>query len=253
MPSTIDDFSHSELGAPLTYAQSELMPGSDAPMSLPVFSVPSGFSARLGQSSIQTVLALVTSSHTDGGSSGVAPPMDMEDSPLLETGLPGCLYSRRTADVRSRMENRPLAYSFITHGSWSLLVRRGRLASCTAQETFWVDQLGKKQAMVAAVNLHRDAGIMLSNRQILSQFATSLSRMSSEIMDLGIGQMVFPHDEVVDLSPAPRATRAAKYMSAMGLWCPQTGQTDSGPVLASTCRSCMSCEYCFPEDRLPPE
>ena len=107
--------------------------------------------------------------------------------------------------------------------------------------------------MAAAVNLHQDAGIMLSNLQILSQFATSLSRMSSEMMDLGIGQMVSPHDEVAGLSPAPRAARADKYMSDMGLWRPQTGQTDSGPVPASTWRSCMSCGCCFPEDRLPPE
>ena len=75
--------------------------------------------------------------------------------------------------------------------------------------TFWVDQLGKEQAMAAAVNLQRDAGIMLSNLQILSLFAMSLSRMSSEMMDLGIGQMVFPHDQVAGLSPAPRAARAA--------------------------------------------
>ena len=106
--------------------------------------------------------------------------------------------------------------------------------------------------MAAAMNLHRDAGIM-SNLKILSQFATPLSRMSSELMDLGVGQLMFPHNEVADLSPAPRAVQAAKYMSAMGLWRPQTGQTDFGPVPASTCRSCMSCEYCFPEDRLPPE
>ena len=94
---------------------------------------------------------------------------------------------------------------------------------------------------------------MLSNLQILSQFAMSLSSMSSEMMDLGIKQMVFPHDEVAGLSPAPRAARVARYMSAMGLWRPQTGQADPGPVPASTCRSCMTCEYCFLEDRLSPE
>ena len=99
--------------------------------------------------------------------------------------------------------------------------------------------------MAAAVNLQRDAGIMLSNLQILSQFAMLLSRMSSEMMDLGIGRMVFPHDEVAGLSPAPRAARAAKYMTAMGLWCSQMDQTDSGPAPASTCHSCMSCEYFF--------
>ena len=93
---------------------------------------------------------------------------------------------------------------------------------------------------------------MLSNLQILSQFATSLHRMSSEMMVLSIGQMVFPQAEVANLSPAPRAARAAQYMSAMGLWCPQTGPGDPGPVPASSCRTCMTCEYCFPEDQLPP-
>ena len=73
--------------------------------------------------------------------------------------------------------------------------------------------------MAAAVNLQWDTGIMLSNLQILSQFATSLHHMSSEMMVLGIGQMVFPQAEVANLSPAPRAARAARaaqYMSAMG-------------------------------------
>ena len=97
--------------------------------------------------------------------------------------------------------------------------------------------------MAAAVNLQRDADIMLSNLQILSHFATSLHRMSSEMMVLGIGQMVFPQAEVADLSPAPRAVRAAMYM---------TGPGDPGPVPASSCHSCMTCEYCFPEDQLPP-
>ena len=86
--------------------------------------------------------------------------------------------------------------------------------------------------MAAAVNLQRDAGIMLSNLQVLSQFATSLHRMSSELMVLGIGRMVFPQAEVTDLLPAPRAARAAKYMSAMGLWHPLTGPGDPGPVPA---------------------
>ena len=107
--------------------------------------------------------------------------------------------------------------------------------------------------MAAAVNLQRYAGIMLSNLQILSQFAMSLHRMSSEMMVLGIGQMVFPQAEVANLSPAPRAARAAQYMSAMGLWHPQTGPGDPGPVPASSRRMCMTCGYCFfPEDQLPP-
>ena len=106
--------------------------------------------------------------------------------------------------------------------------------------------------MAAALNLQRDAGMMLSNLQILSQFVTSLHRMSSEKMSIGMGQVVFPVEEVADLSPAPRATRAAKYMRAIGLWRPRTGPGDHGPVPASSCNACMTCRYCFPEDQLHP-
>ena len=147
LTSTKDDFSDSDLGAPLMYAQCELIPGSDAPMSLPVFSVPSGFSVRPDQSSIQTVLALGTSSHPDGGSSAVAPPMDMEDSTLLETGLPGCPF-RFTPYSGQPFEDGNPAFGLQlhqTHSSWSLLVRRGRLASCTAPQRFGLISLEKNK------------------------------------------------------------------------------------------------------------
>ena len=81
--------------------------------------------------------------------------------------------------------------------------------------------------MAAAINLQRDAGVMLSNLQILSQFVTSLHRMSTEMLNL--------------------APRADPYMAALGLWRPQMGPGHPGPVLASFCNSCMNCQYCFPK------
>ena len=72
--------------------------------------------------------------------------------------------------------------------------------------------------MAAAATLQRDAGVMLSNLQILSQFAMALNRMSFSMMALVLGQSVFPGEEIDALSLAPRAHRAAPYMSAMGLW-----------------------------------
>ena len=53
--------------------------------------------------------------------------------------------------------------------------------------TFWVDKLGQEQAMAAAIDLQRDTGVMLSNLQILSQFAMAMNRMSFFMMVLGIG------------------------------------------------------------------
>ena len=115
-----------------------------------------------------------------------------------------------------------------------------RLLDCSP--SFWVEELGKEQAMAAAIKLQRDAGVMLSNLQILSQFAMAMNPMSFSMMALGLGQSLFPRAEV-----------DASYMSAMGLWHSQNNPNVPGPVPASSCHSCMSCKYCFPEDQLPPE
>ena len=218
LPSTMDDFSDSELGAPITYAQCELIPGSDTPMSLPVFSVPSGFSARPDQSSIQTVLALGTSSHPDGGSSAIAPPMDMEDGPLLETGLtassPPVPGVRQCAAVGSPLIPLPNVIGVSTRKG----TNDGRCRQPATRCGHYVVQFSDTVAVCHVVDPY-------------------------VVRNYGL------HDEVAGLSPA----RVAKYMPAMGLWHPQTGQANPGPVPASTCRSCMNCDYCFPEDRLPPE
>ena len=132
LPSTMDDFSDSDIGAPITYAQCELIPGSDAPMSLPVFSVPSGLASRLDQSSVQTLLALETSLSSGGGILCVRSSHGYGGQPVTGDGPSGLFVSRRTADSRLRMGIQRLACSFITHGSWSSSARRGRLASCTA-------------------------------------------------------------------------------------------------------------------------
>ena len=111
--------------------------------------------------------------------------------------------------------------------------------------SFWVDQLGQDSAMAAAMNLQRDAGFMMTNLQILGQFVMSLHRMSAEMLSIGVDHVVFPVDEVDRLSVMPRAQRAAKYMSAMGLWRPPSGVGTPGPLPLSTCTSCMQCESCF--------
>ena len=89
-----------------------------------------------------------------------------------------------------------------------------RLLDCSP--SFWLEELGKEQVMAAAINPQRDAGVMLSNLQILSQFAMAMNRMSFSMMALGLGRSLFPRAEVDALAPAPRAVQAASYMSATG-------------------------------------
>ena len=60
------------LGDPIAYAQCEQIPGSDTPLTLPVYTLASGLSYMPGQSLVQTVLALGVSSRPEGWSSSTA-------------------------------------------------------------------------------------------------------------------------------------------------------------------------------------
>ena len=87
------------------------------------------------------------------------------------------------------------------------------------------------EAVSAALQLQHDAGLMMTNLQVLGQFVTSLNRMSSEVMRLAFGQELYPADAMQAVSPSPRVRQAAHYMTAMGLWRP----TD-GPGAPGLCR-----------------
>ena len=170
-----------------------------SPVSLPVYAWPSGSTFLLDPTVFQTVLASGTSSLPPAGTTSY-----LGDGRLLETGLPGCPYRLSDFGGLPFSDENP-AYGLEIHHPRFLefvgVPESARHLDCSP--TFWVDQLGKEQAMVAAINLQRDAGVMLSNLQILSQFATALHRMSFSMMALGIGQSLFPGTEVDDLSPAP--------------------------------------------------
>ena len=195
LPTTLDDFSDSVLGDPITYAQCEQILGSDAPMTLPVYTLPSGLAYMPGQSSVQTVLASGTSFCPEVWSSAIASPMNTEDSPLITTGLPDCPYQFTSYSGPAFSDLNPAFGLQVHHLRFLDFVGAPESARLLYRSpTFWVEE----QAMATAVNLQRDAGIMLSNLQILSQFVTSLHRMSSEMMSIGMGQVVFPADEVAD-------------------------------------------------------
>ena len=92
LPTTLEDFDDSVLGAPITYARCEKFPGSESPLSLPVYAWPSGSTFLLDPTVLQTVLASGTSALPAEGTSTAAPPMDSGEGRLLEMGLPGCPY-----------------------------------------------------------------------------------------------------------------------------------------------------------------
>ena len=245
-----DSYSELMLGDPVAFTLSGPIPGLDAPpMTFPVYPLPSGLALLPGQSSVQMILASAVSSRPDGWSTGVPRtydvsregpfdayclPMDTGDSPLVATGL-------QIADTNP-------AYAMqLHHPQFLEFIRAPESARLLYHSpAFWVQRMGEEDAVAAAINLQRDARVMLLNLQILSQFVTSLHQMSTEMLNLRIGHVVFPRRRSrLCLRRRGRLGRHSIWLRC--LWRPQTGPGDPGPVPALSCNACMNCRYCFPE------
>ena len=79
--------------------------------------------------------------------------------------------------------------------------------------------------MAAALRLHHDASLIMTNVQVMAQFVTSLNRTASEVMRVVYEKEPFPTDAIQYMTPVRRVRRAAPYMAAMGLWPPQANRS----------------------------
>ena len=227
---------------------------------VPIYDIPKDSSIGVDQSAVPTVYTSGVSPDTipwstaediirdivrEGPFDVDTTPMDTEDSPLINTSMPGCPY-RMTSYTGTAMVDADTRYGLqLHHPRFLEFIGAPESARLLNQSpSFWVDMLGQESAMAAAINLQRDAGFMMSNLQILGQFVTSLHRMSAAMLSIGVDHVVFLVEKVDRLLVMQRAQRAAKYMTAMGLWRPPSGPGAPGPLPTSTCTSCMNCEYC---------
>ena len=60
----------------------------------------------------------------------------------------------------------------------------------------WVDKLSRDQAVVAAVHSQRDVGLMQTNVDVLDQYALSLQKTASRMIELCLGCHGFPVEDV---------------------------------------------------------
>ena len=201
-------------------------------MSFPVYPLPPGMVLMPVSCSSQAMLAPGVPSQQGRWSSAMpqsrdvsregpfdayCSPMDTGDTLLVSMGLPGCPY-RITSYTDPTIADTDSAFGIqLHHPRFLEFIGAPESARLLFRSpAFWVQHMGPEDAVAAAVNLQPDDGLMSSNLQILCQFVTSLQRMSSEVHNLAVGQLVFPSSEVEALSPAPPASRAAHYMAAMG-------------------------------------
>ena len=104
---------------------------------------------------------------------------------------------------------------------------------------YWVQHMGREKTLSAALQLQHDAGLILSNVQVLQQLVTALHGASANVMGAVRGRQPFPTHAMQHALPSCRVRRAAHYMTAMGLWRPPVAPGIRGPLPVATCTTCF--------------
>ena len=103
-----------------------------------------------------------------------------------------------------------------------------------------------ENALSAALQLQHDAGLVLSNVQVLQQLVTSMCLTASDVLLAVHGRQAFPSRALQQVIPSYRVRRASHYMMAMGLWRPPVETVSPTPMSSVACNACTSCQDCCP-------
>ena len=162
-------------------------------------------------------------------------------SPLVLNSMPGCQFRMTSYDDRDNRDDLNPEYGIHLHDPRMMeymgAPESARLLGRSPE--YWLEHMGRDRAVAAALRLHHDASLIMTNVQVMSQFVTSLNRTASEVMRTAYDMEPFPTDAVNFVTPGRRVRRAAHYMAAMGLWRPTSAPVFPGPISLSSCNDCF--------------
>ena len=105
-------------------------------------------------------------------------------SPQLLQDTQGCQFRMTSYDVETGGPDFAPAYGVQLHDPHLLeyvgAPESARLTSRSPE--YWVHHMGREKALSAALQLQHDAGLILSNVQVLQQLVTALNRTSSDVL-----------------------------------------------------------------------
>ena len=109
-------------------------------------------------------------------------------APHLLDNLPGCQYRMTSYGNADMMEVDPADGLQLHHPRfWEYVGAPESVHLLSHPPGYWLHHMDREQAVSGALQLPHDAGLMMSNLQVLGQFVTLLNRMSSEVMRLAFG------------------------------------------------------------------
>ena len=98
--------------------------------------------------------------------------------------MPRCQFRMTSYDDRDSRDDLDPAYGIHLHDP-SMMEYMGAPESARLlgrSPEYWLEHMGRDRAVAAALRLHHDASLIMTNVQVMSQFVTSLNRTASEVM-----------------------------------------------------------------------
>ena len=134
---------------------------------------------------------------------------------------PGCAFRNTTYRVSDYAEPAGDYGLLLNHPQfieWIGVTQSAGLLELSGRQ--WVDKHSRDQAVTAVIHLQRDVGLMQTNVDVLDQYALSLQKAASRIIDRCLGPCEYPAAEIATGALGPRVRHAANQMEDMGLWRP---------------------------------
>ena len=105
-------------------------------------------------------------------------------SPLVLNSMPRCQYRMTSYDDRANRDDLDPAYGIHLHDPRMMEYMGAPESAHLLGRTpeYWLEHMGRERTVQAALRLHHDASLIMTNVQIMSQFVTSLNRTASEVM-----------------------------------------------------------------------
>ena len=169
-------------------------------------------------------------------------------SPQLVQETQGCLFHMTSYDAESDGPNFSPEHGVqLTDPRFLEYVSAPESARLMSRSPeYWVHHMGVENALSAALQLQHDAGLVLSNVQVLQQLVTSMCQTSSNVLLAAHRRQAFPSSAIQQAMPSYGVRRAVHYMMAMGLWRPPMETFSRTPMSSVACNACTTCQDCCP-------
>ena len=127
-------------------------------------------------------------------------------SPLVLNSMPGCQYRMTSYVDRDNRDDLDPEYGIHLHDP-RMMEYMGAPESTRLlgrSPAYWIEHMGRDRAVAAALRLHHDASLIMTNVQVMSQFVTSRNRTASEVMRTMYEREPFPTNAVNFVTPGRR-------------------------------------------------